>query len=86
MIEVDNKWLNSDSAYKGIHLNVMTPNGIRFEVQIHSNESLLAKNSAHTFYEELRATPKGSHRRFELEEKIRNVFSKLVSPENIEKL
>lgn len=43
VIEIDNKWLHPKNGYRGIHLEVCARNGCRFELQIHSIESLKVK-------------------------------------------
>ncbi len=54
-VEVKNYWLKEDSPYKGINTTVITPDGIRFEVQYHTPQSYAIKSGEmHALYEQLR--------------------------------
>lgn len=86
VIELDNKWLKPEKTYKGIHLRVKLPNGIPFEVQVHSPESLKVKEENHPLYDILRQK-KGTEK--ELRDawaKMYNNTATLNSPKDIEKL
>lgn len=83
--ELDNKYLVKDSDYKGVHINA-TMAGQKFEVQVHSEESLAVKNTTHILYEQYRKLPEGSKERKELEAQCKEIASKLRQPKGIEKL
>lgn len=49
--EVDNKWTDETSYYKGFHINATSPNGQKIELQIHSPESMEVKEQLHPMFE-----------------------------------
>lgn len=49
--EVDNKWMDKGSTYKGLHIAAKDRNGQTFELQIHSPESMMVKEQNHVQYE-----------------------------------
>ena len=52
LVKIDNKFANpkEDTHYKGVHLDFMSPRHLVFEIQVHTLESYLAKNSMHDYY------------------------------------
>lgn len=62
ILERDNKFLpksdGQERDYKAVHLQVLSPNGERFEVQIHSEETIKVKNKNHQYYEAQRELKK----------------------------
>jgi len=56
------------SGYRDILLNVMTPVGVKAEIQINIPPMIAAKDTGHILYEMLRAEPEGSTRKDYLEE------------------
>ena len=72
----DNKWANDD--YKGLHLSVTTKNGLRSELQIHTEASLKAKAVAHKIYEQARVTKEPEARKT-FAEKLRSIY-RLTKP------
>ena len=40
--KVDNKYLNPKGRYKAIHLDIVNAQGVHFEMQIHSQQTLAA--------------------------------------------
>lgn len=59
IVELDNKYFPPKPpklhTYKGVHLGVKSPDGIVFEVQVHSKESMDVKNINHKIYEKTEA-------------------------------
>lgn len=56
IIEIEN-WFGYPKAgthYKGLHIGLQTSDGKRVELQIHSNESYMAKTHAHARYDVLK--------------------------------
>lgn len=54
--EIENKFTSKNGKpvdYHGVHLDVVSPDGQRFEVQIHSEETLALKNKNHEIYEKV---------------------------------
>lgn len=82
--KVDNKYLDKNSDYKGIHLDVVSPTGQKLELQIHSKESMDVKNKLHPIYEKSRMMPKDSPKRLELENQMRAISATLPMPKGIE--
>lgn len=82
--KVDNKYLDKNSDYKGIHLDVVSPTGQKFELQIHSKESMAVKNKLHPIYEKARMMPEGSPERVKLENQMREISASLPMPKGIE--
>ncbi len=54
-VEVKNYWLNPKIAYNGINTILSSPNGQKFELQYHTQQSFDIKNGKlHALYEEFR--------------------------------
>ena len=54
--ELDDKFSHPNSCgYVGVHLHVITHGGGRFEVQVHTPESLKAREQSHPIYERERS-------------------------------
>lgn len=86
IVEVDNKYLNKSSDYKGVHINAISPEGQKFELQIHSKESMDVKNKIHPLYEEYRNVNTSEKRKEELEREMKELSSKISDPEGIENI
>ena len=69
--------------YKGVHLQVMTPDGDLVELQIHSKESMEVKEMNHPIYEDARKLKKGSPERLALEKQMIDNTAKLSNPRGI---
>lgn len=81
--KLDNKYLNKNGRYKAVHLDITNPNGIRFEMQVHSPETLAANRATHTMYEEWRKPETPQARKDELYTEIKAVYDALPLPKNI---
>lgn len=84
--KVENKYLDKSSDYKGIHLDVTAPSGQKFELQIHSKESMAVKNKIHPIYETSRKLPDGNPDKVRMQNEMRSISSTLKMPKNIESL
>ncbi len=82
--EIDNKYLKTSTPYKGVHINALSPDGQKFELQMHSKESMAVKESIHPIYEEARKTTISPQLRKELEKQMQMISSKLPKPKGIE--
>lgn len=51
VVEVDNKWLNPENSYKGMHIGAVSPGGVTIELQIHSELSMRTKETVHPLYD-----------------------------------
>jgi len=82
--KVDNRFYpkeeGKDVDYKGIHLDVISPDGQKFEFQIHSDDTMGVKNVNHKIYEKTEG--KDGVKRSEAEKKV--LFNKMV--ENASKI
>ena len=88
---VENKFVDEktgkeklDSVYRAVHLDVRNKNGCRFEVQIHSEESLAVKNKNHAMYEEQRKVGTSPERVAELDKAMADNWKKYKNPKGIE--
>ena len=86
LYEIDNKYLNHKGRYKSVHLNVLSPSGQTFEIQIHSQETLKAYHVTHKLYEEWRKPETSIARKAVLHAIIRNTYDKLPLPTGIYQL
>jgi hypothetical protein len=50
-VKVDDFWDDSRPAYYGTHLDLTGPNGLTFELQVHTTESIRRKHYAHEWYQ-----------------------------------
>lgn len=80
---LENTWI-SDRAYKGINIDVISPEGQKFELQIHSKESMEVKNACHILYEKQRQYPKTSVEYKHLEEQMKEISNKIPIPSGID--
>lgn len=53
VIDVENNWARGD-AYSGVNAVLQAENGMRWELQFHTEDSLVAKERAHEFYDIVR--------------------------------
>ncbi len=81
--KLDNKYLNPEGRYKAIHLDVISPQGISFEVQLHSPETLAAGKATHGMYEEWRRPETSPQRKQELYTQIKSIYDSLPQPKGI---
>ena len=81
--KLDNKYLNPEGRYKAIHLDVISPQGISFEVQLHSPETLAAGKATHGMYEEWRRPETSPQRKQELYTQIKSIYDNLPQPKGI---
>lgn len=86
VMELDNKYLDGDGTYKGIHLGVVAEDGRRFEVQVHSETSLKVKSKNHTLYEEARKVTTPIERVIELNNEMIDTVQSMPVPKDINKL
>ena len=81
--KVDNKYLNPNGRYKAIHLDIANAQGVHFEMQIHSLETLSANRATHAMYEEWRSPDTPAERKEQLYEDIRSVYAAVAQPKDI---
>ena len=83
-MRIKNTWNNEDEMYKGINITIKNPNGQKFELQFHTEESFNLKNNEnHEIYEKTRLLPEDSEELIELNKKMITLSNKLHMPPNI---
>ncbi|KAB1438710.1 phage head morphogenesis protein [Candidatus Galacturonibacter soehngenii] len=84
-IKVKNSWLNEDNPYKGINTIIQSPNGQKFELQYHTQESFDLKNGKlHELYEKQRLIADEESEEFiSLRNQMFELSDKLTMPDNI---
>jgi hypothetical protein len=68
------------SGYQGINATFRAPSGQMFELQFHTPESFLAKETTHPLYNQQRALPEGSESWLALRDKQQEIFSAVDTP------
>lgn len=81
--KLDNKYLNEAGRYKAIHLDITSPQGISFEMQLHSPETLEAGKATHGMYEEWRRPETTPQRKEQLYTQIKSIYDNLPQPKGI---
>lgn len=81
--KLDNKYLNEAGRYKAIHLDITSPQGISFEMQLHSPETLAAGKATHGMYEEWRRPETSPQRKEQLYTQIKSIYDSLPKPKGI---
>lgn len=84
IIELDNKFLQENASYVGVHILAKTKGGIVFEIQIHSPETLKMKNYNHSMYEQVRRKTVSESKRRVLEKRMKDNVKNLPKPRGIE--
>lgn len=92
--ERDNKFLPKEDGtprdYKAVHLQVKSPSGELFEVQIQSEETIKVKNKNHSLYEKSRVldekNPKQAAEKKKLVDEMVDNWSGMVEPDGIMEL
>ena len=87
-IKVKNYWKHKNNPYNGINTIVQSPNGQKFELQCHTNESFEIKNGKmHRLYEEQRLIKNiKSSRYIELEDEMKDLSKSMEIPTGIEEV
>ena len=87
--QYDHKWRNYFSpgnAYQGYNTVMVNKDGVRFELQYHTRESLEIKERAHLLYNEARELPASSPHRAALNQQMAGLWDTFHRPENWESL
>lgn len=82
--EVDNKWMDKGSTYKGLHISAKDKNGQTFELQIHSPESMMVKEQNHVQYEVARNTGTSQFVKEHLNEEMRKRTAGMRMPKGMD--
>lgn len=82
--EVDNKWMDKGSTYKGLHIAAKDKRGQTFELQIHSPESMMVKEQNHVQYEVSRKPETSPYVKRRLEEEMANRSAGMRIPKGMD--
>ena len=85
-IEIKNYWLMSFYPYNGINTVIVSPSGLKFELQYHTIESYEIREKIHDLYEEWRNLPETSMKAKELNRKMFEGYQGTVVPKDIKKV
>lgn len=85
-IEIKNYWLMSFNPYNGINTVIVSPNGLKFELQYHTKESYAIREKIHDLYEEWRNLPETCEKAKELNRKMFECYQGAIVPKNIKKV
>jgi hypothetical protein len=90
LFQSDNYWslkgTKDDKGYRGINAAFIAPNGQKFEVQFHTQESFKLKNDNHHLYEETRNPKTSQKRKDEINKISLEASEKLEIPKSIDKI
>lgn len=68
-------------GYKGINIKLTDKEGNKLELQIHTEESLTAKEKAHKLYEKQRTLPENSLKYKQLDNQMFSIFNSVPLPD-----
>ena len=84
--EIKNTWNNEKNPYKGINIKIVSPEGQKMELQIHTDKNVQVKEKMHKVYEKSRIE-KSESKKEELRkqmEKIGEEYERPIGVENFE--
>lgn len=86
--EIKNKWdtYNEKKQYRGVNTTFESPEGVQFELQFHTAESLDCKENQHAQYEEWRNPDVTPERKAELGSIMYENAKSLTRPKNVERI
>ena len=84
--KVRNSWktFTKNAPYRGVNAIFTSPDGISFELQFHTAESLVTKEAEHPIYEIRRSPQTSEKEREELTEKSYKMFAEMTEPDHVE--
>lgn len=90
IVELKNTWIDEDNPYKGINIKMLSPDGTKFELQVHTAQSFdMKERKQHKHYEEWRLPTASEERKKELSKQMFDYIlknDKWNIPKGIEKL
>ncbi len=81
--EVDNKYQDATSDYKGVHIGAVSPSGQQIELQIHSKESMKVKETIHPMYDIARDAKTPQRVKKALQMEMHDISSKMATPKGV---
>lgn len=85
-VKIKNSWLDKNNPYNGINTTVQAPNGQKFEIQYHTQESYNIKDKMHKDYEAWRQMDKSTKEAQQLRKEMFEQSRGMNTPKNIEKV
>ena len=82
-LRVKNFWTNENNPYQGVNVQVTSPDGTQWELQLHTDQSLGAKGPAHKVYERQRVLPPNDPRQAALTAQARSIFGGVPIPPGV---
>lgn len=88
LVRVRNSWktFTKNAPYRGVNTGFVSPDGIMFELQFHTAESLVTKEAEHPLYEICRNPNTTEKEKEALSEERYQMFAGMTEPDNIEKI
>lgn len=86
VVEVNNSFLLKNNPYKGINTLIKAKNGYVLELQFHTPQSLEAKETNHSLYEEFRLSKTIAKRKWELLDLMIQKSNQVEIPDFVEKI
>jgi hypothetical protein len=86
VVQLKNTWLDEQSSYKGINVQMRNSDGQMFEVQFHTPQSFGAKERTHHLYELMRKRDPSTEEWERLNDKQMRIARQLQVPKGIERI
>ena len=88
LVRVRNSWktFTKNAPYRGVNTVFVSPDGIMFELQFHTAESLVTKEAEHPLYEICRNPNTAEKEKEALSEERYQMYAWMTEPDNIEKI
>jgi hypothetical protein len=80
--QIESMW-QPGNPYRAIHADVVTPDGIRVELQFHTPESIATKHDYHRFYDIAREPSVDPQARYDAWQTMMDAWDKVPDPPNI---
>lgn len=82
--KIKNYWINQKNPYLGINVNLITEDGVRFEIQFHTKESRIANDNTHRWYSAKRLCSPSDIEYKYINTKIKDFYSNVPIPRGVE--
>lgn len=84
MVTIKNSWDDTENPYKGLNTTVVSPEGQKFELQYHTQESFdMKQGKMHELYEKWRLLPPQSSDAMALMKEMQSLSAALHRPDNV---
>ena len=87
-VQVKNSWLDKANPYNGVNIKMSDKNGNKFELQFHTQESLVIKNGKmHELYEKQRRIKDVNSKEYaDLKNEMKKISNGMEKPSDIERI